>query len=103
MGLYLEKLSTGERLRSLHRADQLIADGATEVKYPQTYDPHLVCVVQNGPFDAAGWAYSKREMQVFARLDGRPRRWLMCTDDQLRMNFLATTLADAGITGGIYE
>lgn len=36
-----------------------------------------ICVVENGPFDAAAIAFSKREMQEFADDDtGRPITWL---------------------------
>jgi hypothetical protein len=37
----------------------------------------LVCVVDNGPFEAAGFAFSEQEMKEFA-LSGplRPRTWL---------------------------
>lgn len=37
----------------------------------------LICVVENGLFDAAGLIYNEREFQAFERDDGRPRRWLL--------------------------
>ena len=39
------------------------------------YVPNLICVVDNGPFAAAGYAYSESEYDEFARPDGRPRKW----------------------------
>lgn len=39
----------------------------------------LICVVENGLFDAAGLIYNEREFQKFAVEDttGRPRTWLL--------------------------
>jgi hypothetical protein len=37
----------------------------------------LVCVIDNGLFEAAGWAYDESEFMAFAYPDGRPRRWLL--------------------------
>lgn len=42
-----------------------------------TPDEAIICVVDNGPFEAAGFAYSQRELYVFSELDGRPRMWVI--------------------------
>ena len=42
----------------------------------------LVCVVDNGPFEAAGLAYSDEELQAFAYPDNRPRRWIVLNNAQ---------------------
>ena len=40
-------------------------------------DTALICVVDNGPFEAAGYAYSLREFEAFSRADDdRVRTWL---------------------------
>lgn len=41
----------------------------------------IICVLDNGPFEAVGYAYSPRELEEFARADmyrpQRHRTWLM--------------------------
>lgn len=40
-------------------------------------DKVVVCVVDNEHFEAAGIAYSARELELFKHEDGRPKRWLI--------------------------
>lgn len=77
MGKYINKTTTGTVLSAVGKADQLIADGAKEIPEPSSWEPNLVCVVENNIFDAAAWAYDEREMNVFKRPDGRDKRWLI--------------------------
>lgn len=78
MGLYIEFAE------HLGKADQLLAlRGAREVNSPQ-FDPTgkeiLVCVVENGSFDAAGICYSAQEAIDFdSPRDIRPKRWVLIT------------------------
>lgn len=37
----------------------------------------LICVVDNGPWEAAGLIFSSREFQAFSYPDGRPKTWLL--------------------------
>ena len=37
----------------------------------------IICVVDNGVFEAAGFAYDEAELNAFKRPDGRPRTWLL--------------------------
>ena len=38
----------------------------------------LICVVDNGPFEAAAFCYNEREFEEFTRQDDpRPRKWVM--------------------------
>ena len=36
----------------------------------------IICIVDNGPFEAAGFAFNEREFSVFKHPDGRPRIWM---------------------------
>lgn len=55
----------------------LINDGANPIQPPIEWQEGLVCVVDNGAFEAAGYAYSVNEMEVFKASDGRPKQWLL--------------------------
>lgn len=39
------------------------------------FEENLVCVVDNGPFAAAAYAYSKSEWEVFSAVDNRKKQW----------------------------
>jgi len=40
-------------------------------------DKAIICVVDNGPFEAAGFCHSEREFECFTNPDPRPKRWLI--------------------------
>lgn len=95
MGIYLEADSKGERLGTKGKADKLIADGAVEIPLDQlVWQPFLVCVVDNGPFEGAAFAYSAREYMVF-KTDRtlRPKRWLRA-EAACKANFQAKTIEE---------
>ena len=37
----------------------------------------IICVVDNGPFEAAGFCFNQRELHDFSYYDGRPRTWVV--------------------------
>jgi hypothetical protein len=43
-----------------------------------------VCLLNNGPFTAAGIAYDPREAQEFLRPDPRPRKWFSVSRASLK-------------------
>lgn len=79
MGKYINKLPDGTILPAHGKADKLLTiPGALETNgAPSEWKDNIVCVVNNGPFEAAGYAFDEQELKVFARPDGRPKRWLL--------------------------
>lgn len=51
MGRYINITSTGKEL-SWRKAQELINDGAKQIPEPSVWNPNLVCVVDNGVFEA---------------------------------------------------
>jgi hypothetical protein len=76
-----------------NKADQLIRlNNAEEIPKPSSFSEipdgkSLIVVIQNGPFDAAGYAYSEREFKEFTEdvLDRRKRRYLLMDRTATRM------------------
>ena len=79
MGKYLNTDSRGRNLPSTGKAKTLIDDGAQIVSGEQ-FEENLICVVENGLFDAAAYAYSESEFKVFKMDDGRSKTWLIHPD-----------------------
>lgn len=78
MGKYLNVDSKGQSLGTHGKAEKLIADGAIEINPPKAWEENLVCVVENGMFEAAGYCYSPEEFRAFSLLDdNRPKTWLL--------------------------
>lgn len=75
MGLYINKDSKGDPL-SHNKAKSLINDGAQVISPPHEWEENIVCVVDNGPFMAAGYCFSPDEMDAFKYEDGRQKVWL---------------------------
>jgi len=44
----------------------------------------LICVVNNGPFEAAGYCFDEREFECFTHPDPRPRTWLLMDLEKAR-------------------
>jgi hypothetical protein len=79
MGYYINQNSNGVQLPPRNKADYLILGGAIEIPKPKEFVENLVCVIENGPFDAALYCYKKSEMdEVKDPQDFRPKRWLIC-------------------------
>ena len=74
MGYYIEvpqNKGKAQQLVELYGAEILPA--APEFWHK---DPAIICVVDNGPFEAAGFCYDSQELSFFKDPDNRPRIWL---------------------------
>ena len=77
MGYYINETSKGEDLPSRRKAAKLIEDGAV-LANPIKYQPDLVCVIENGAFDAAAYIFSEKEFNEFYNDNtGRNTTWLV--------------------------
>lgn len=76
MGFYIETpYNKGKVLQIISKY------GGEEVDEPLIFDvpegKGLICVVDNGEFEAAGFAYNLNEFLRFKHPDGRPKRWVI--------------------------
>lgn len=76
---YIEGVSMGTSFAS--KCSVLVDNGAVIIPRPTvdtTWKEGMVCVVDNGAFAAAAYAYSKEEMREFSTLrDHRPQQWYL--------------------------
>jgi hypothetical protein len=83
MGYYIQTESEKAK------ANQLVATrGATMLLSAPKWedippDKALICVVDNGPFEAAGLVYSKNELEDFSETRTSRRRWWLYMDKPL--------------------
>ena len=76
MGYYINETSNGNPLPASGKVRALLADGAEIVE--AKFQSNLVCVVDNGFFEAAGYCYNEREFKAFNDTsDQRPKTWLV--------------------------
>lgn len=76
MGYYINQNSKGEELPPKGKLKALLEDGAKIVD-GKTFQENLVCVLENPLFDAAGFAYSEKEMEQFNYPCGRKKTWVV--------------------------
>lgn len=82
MGYYLEVPSPQQRfdkaktLCEIHGGIEIsLQEAQNLIKNPES--TAVVCVVNNGVFEAAAYCYSEKEFQAFSRNDDhRPKTWL---------------------------
>lgn len=91
MGKYINE-SKGKVLPALGKAITLINDGAEQIEEPKQFEKGLVCVVNNGMFDAAAYVDTSSTLDAFKRKDGRPRIWLKLSIDHLKRTDLGGEL-----------
>ena len=79
MGYYIQTdkpTGKAQQLMEIPGTEKIVSGVPTWSEIPS--DKALICVVQNGPFDAAALAYSEKELEVFSLPnDLRPKTWLL--------------------------
>lgn len=79
MGNYINQNSKGVTLGATFndKCKGIESDGAVKIENGTeiTFQPNLVCVVNNGFFAAAAHAYSEMEMRCFLEDCGRQKSW----------------------------
>lgn len=79
MGLYINAIN-GKKPPAKGKSDFIIENIPGTIVLsakPQEWEDGLVCVVDNGPFEAAAYAFDADEMEVFKNTNGRPSKWLL--------------------------
>jgi hypothetical protein len=81
MGFYINEIN-GKEAPSRLKVGFVLKEvpGAKSINPPTEWQEDLVCVVHNGAFDAAGYAFDENEMNAFLAPDygsQRPRTWLL--------------------------
>lgn len=78
MGKYINTNSKNETIPHQGKAKSLIDDGALLLLDKPTFQDNLVCVVDNGLFEAAAYCYNESEFQAFNDpQDFRFKLWLI--------------------------
>lgn len=82
MGYYIEVPNVkgkAQQVIDIHGAELLERAPLSLSDIPP--DKAVICVVDNGPFEAAGFCYNEKELQDFVAPDyfqpQRPRQWLL--------------------------
>lgn len=80
MGCYMNDFGEKVRGKAAHLVNnygaEIIAlerEGSAYMFIPPTDKEVMVCIVENGPFDAVGVAYDEKEFNDFNRPDGRSK------------------------------
>lgn len=82
MGRYLNVDLKGEPIRIHSKLTALVNSGAERIETPDVFDQYtdegkgIICVVDNGPFQAAGFAYSQGELDSFKYPCSRPKAFI---------------------------
>jgi len=75
MGYYIDINSQGQLLPHKGKALALINDGGEKIKEPR-YQENLICIIDNGAFEAAAYCYCEAEFRYFLEPDGRSKEWI---------------------------
>ena len=77
MGMYIEGPAKGKAKMLLEQHGAVRLDGPADAWLALGEGHDVVCVVDNGPFEAAGVMTGPEELDAFSRPDDlRPKTWL---------------------------
>jgi hypothetical protein len=77
MGYYINQMPNGDPLPRSGKVEKLLTiDGVIKMTEPEEFMEDIVCVVDNGAFDAAVYAFNESELNYFKKDDGRDKTWL---------------------------
>ena len=76
MGYYLNVPASDKAQYLLNNYDAIPLESEVQAREAFKEGFGVVCVVDNGPFEAAAFAFSEAELEEFARPDPRPKTWL---------------------------
>jgi|TARA_R110000782_G_scaffold869_2_gene3095 hypothetical protein len=75
MGKYINQIGTLPTPASYEgKCKFLESNGAVKCS-DLRYLPNMICVIDNGFFAAAAYAYNESEYEEFKQPDGRPKQW----------------------------
>ena len=78
MGRYIQGPAKGKVGHIVENLGGLIVSQNEASKEIDSDDLAVICVVDNGPFEAAGYCFSRQEFEVFTRPgDNRPKTFLV--------------------------
>jgi hypothetical protein len=76
MGYYIQGPNKDKVGFLLKNHDAMLLESAVQAREAFKEGFGVVCVVDNGIFKAAAFAFSEEELEVFAKLYDRPKTWL---------------------------
>ena len=91
MGYYIDSTKNGALNPKGKVQDLINYENAIIVNQPINFDDYLnyalICVVDNGPFEAAGYAFDKEEFEAFnySKNDFRPKTWLIMDKERAKL------------------
>lgn len=98
MGFYIEcRVLHGKAKEIMQEYDAVeISVDEAESVFLEKKNGAVICVVDNGPFEAAAYCYSLNEFKAFSRSeDNRPKTWLLA-------NKVDRVMAMSGYTGTVF-
>ena len=86
MGYYIDFDRQGRYLPSLGKLDTLLSEGGVIID-DTTFVDNMVCVVDNGNFEAAAYCWSPDILECYRTEDGRDKTWITLPDAAERAGY----------------